>query len=466
MGLRKKAGRILKILKNIRRYGLHDTWKLHKQRDHERKHLVEEQRKFIEKESDIRKTHKEEYDKLLKALGDKTGKAFNVYRHELHDRVVKEELPEIYNEAAKAPVEEKIVIMDKGHCPGASSAYIGKVLEAQGKYKVVYMGLSIRRVTEIKFWESVKDFVREAATAKAIFISTANDYLSFIDLRPETKLIQLWHAVGMFKKVGYSTLESKAFGPNAKYREEFNQYRNYSYVTIAAPEQAWIFEHAMHISRDSGILAPVGISRTDQFYDPEYKQRSLDMLHEECPKTKGKKIIVYAPTFRGTVNDAKAPDVLDIRKMAETLSDEYVLLIKHHDVCKGDRKPLPKDLEDDFVYDMNDIGKRRVGIERLLAIADVCITDYSSVAFEYSLMEKPIIFFAYDLEDYIDERGMYFKYDDITPGPICKTTDQIIDYVKALPGSFDKQEVIDFKNKYVNMCDGHATERTIALIEK
>ena len=81
-------------------------------------------------------------------------------------------------------------------------------------------------------------------------------------------------------------------------------------------------------------------------------------------------------------------------------------------------------------------------------------------------MEKPIIFFAYDLEDYIDERGMYFNYDEITPGPVCKTTDEIIDYIKALPESFDRQEVIDFKNKYVNMCDGHATERTIALIEK
>ena len=68
-------------------------------------------------------------------------------------------------------------------------------------------------------------------------------------------------------------------------------------------------------------------------------------------------------------------------------------------------------------------AKKGVGIERLLDIADVCITDYSSIAFEYSIMEKPIIFFAYDLEDYIDERGMYFNYDEITPGPVCKTTD-------------------------------------------
>ena len=83
--------------------------------------------------------------------------------------------------------------------------------------------------------------------------------------------------------------------------------------------------------------------------------------------------------------------------MAEALSDEYVLLIKHHDVCKDNRKPLPEKWNESFVYDMN--AKKGVGIERLLDIADVCITDYSSIAFEYSIMEKPIIFFAYDLEE-------------------------------------------------------------------
>ena len=449
------------ILKNIGKYGIAGTWKLFQQRDSERKHIAEVQRKLIEKESDLVETHKEEYDEYVKKLEDPKG--FKQYLREMHDRVIKEDLPKIYEEAAKAPVEEKVVIMEKGHCPTPSSFHIGKVLEAQGKYKVVYIGLSIRRTTYIKYWESVREFIREAATAKAILISTANDFLSHIDLRPETKLIQLWHGVGMFKKVGYSTLDSKAFGPNAKYREEFNQYKNYSYVTIAAPEQAWLFEDAMHISRDSGILAPVGISRTDQFYDPDYKQESLERLYDICPGAKGKKIIVYAPTFRGTVNNAKAPDELDIDAMAEAFSDEYVLLIKHHDVCKDNRKPLPEKWNESFVYDMN--AKKGVGIERLLDIADVCITDYSSIAFEYSIMEKPIIFFAYDLEDYIDERGMYFNYDEITPGPVCKTTGEIIDYIKALPGSFDKQEVIDFKNKYVNMCDGHATERTIALIE-
>lgn len=450
------------IIKNIRKYGIADTWKLFRQRDSERKHLVEVHTRLIEKESDLRETHKEEYDEYIRKLKDP--KEFKQYLREMHDRVVKEELPAIYYEAAKAPVENKIVFMDKGHCPTPSGYHLGKVLEAQGKYEVKYIGLSIRRTTYIKYWESVREFIREAATAKAIFISTANDFFSFIDMRPETKLIQLWHGVGMFKKVGYSTIESKGFGPNAKYREEFDQYKNYSYVTIASESQAWQFEDAMHISRDSGILAPVGISRTDLFYDPDYKQESLDRLYEVCPKARGRKIIVYAPTFRGTVNNAKAPDVLDIRKMAEALSDEYVLLIKHHDVCKEDRKPLPEDLEDDFVYDMN--AKKGVGIERLLAIADICMSDYSSVAFEYAIMEKPIIFFAYDLEDYIDERGMYFTYDEITPGPVCKTTDEVIDYIKALPGSFNKQEVIDFKNKYIDMCDGHATERTIALIEK
>ena len=112
------------------------------------------------------------------------------------------------------------------------------------------------------------------------------------------------------------------------------------------------------------------------------------------------------------------------------------------------------------------MGKKKIlGIERLLAIADICITDYSSIAFEFAIMEKPLIFYAYDIDDYIDKRGMYYDYEEITPGPVYKTNEEMVNYISDIKNLFDKQIVIDFKEKYVKNCDGHATERTIALIE-
>lgn len=453
------------ILKNIKKYGPSGTWKLYQQRSADRKHIAEQQRRFLEQEKDQLDTDSPEYREYVRMIG--RPKEFKEYLRTMHDRVVRDELPPIYEEAAKAPVEDKIIVMERGYAPSPSSAHIAEVLEKQGKYRIVYMSMEIREVTYLKYYQNVKEFIREAATAKAILISTANDYFSHIEVRPETKIIQLWHGVGTFKKIGYSTLTSNRFGPGQQYREEFNQYRNYSYVTIASEGLAWIFEDAMHISRESGILAPVGISRTDLFFDEEYKKEAEKQLNELCPGINGRKIILYSPTFRGTVNNAMAPDQLDVDALGEALSDKYVLLIKHHGLCENRRKPIPEKWAGNFAYDMN-VVEDQISIEKLLLLADVCITDYSSLAFEYSILERPIVFFAYDLDDFLDERGMYMDYDELTPGPVCRTNEEMIEYIRNLPESFAgkyEKEIKDFRMKYVDKCDGHATERTIALIE-
>lgn len=149
--------------------------------------------------------------------------------------------------------------------------------------------------------------------------------------------------------------------------------------------------------------------------------------------------------------------------MAETLSEEYVLLIKHHGLSH-DIPPIPEDIEGKFAFDMN--SNKVLDIDELLMIADICITDYSSVAFEFAIMERPIIFFTYDLEEYIKERGLYFDFEKDAPGPLCRDTESIIDYINNLDKSFDRDKLLAFKKQYVSACDGHATERTIALIEE
>ena len=105
-----------------------------------------------------------------------------------------------------------------------------------------------------------------------------------------------------------------------------------------------------------------------------------------------------------------------------------------------------------------------MSIEDLLCVSDVCISDYSSLVFEYSLFEKPMIFFAYDLDNYYDWRGFYYDYKDFVPGPIHTTCEEMIDYIKNLDTQFDKNKVIEFKNKFMSACDGHATERIMKLV--
>ena len=397
---------------------------------------------------------------FLKANHNKTYKKYNKL---VRSTCVKKDLPEIYAKEAVKPVENKVIFMENGDSPSPAGYQLSKGIMAQGKYEVVYRGMHVRKVSDVEYYHNAREFVKDLATAKAVFLSTANDLLSQFDLRPETKVIQLWHGVGMFKKVGFSTVNNKNFGKSAKNREEYDQYRNYTYVTVAGEEQIWTFEDAFRIPRETGLYKTIGIARTDVFFRPEYYKEQMDMLLEAFPQIAGKKLILYAPTFRGKVTKAKAPDQLDIRRMAEALSDEYVLLIKHHGVCKQ-LPPIPEDLKNVFAFDMN--TNKVLTIEGLLVVADVLITDYSSVAFEFAIRERPMIFFAYDYDDYMDKRGMYYDYEDITPGPICNTTEEITDYISNLNERFDIDEVKAFRQKYVGACDGHAIERTIALLEE
>jgi hypothetical protein len=157
-----------------------------------------------------------------------------------------------------------------------------------------------------------------------------------------------------------------------------------------------------------------------------------------------------------------SPDELDIEKFADALSDDYILIYKHHQTAKNLPK-IPEKYRDKFAYDMT--KGRGLDINELMTVSDICITDYSSVAFEFSLFERPLLFFVFDLEEYIDDRGLYYDFNEVTPGPLCKTTEDMIDYIKNIDERFNKQEVIDFKNKFMCSCDGHSTERILDYLQ-
>lgn len=135
------------------------------------------------------------------------------------------------------------------------------------------------------------------------------------------------------------------------------------------------------------------------------------------------------------------------------------MIFKHHPLVKNVPQ-IPEELNGTFAID----ATKTMTIEDLLCVSDICISDYSSLVFEYSLFERPMLFFAYDLDEYFDWRGFYYDYNELTPGPVCKTNDEMIDYISHLDERFDKQKVIDFKEKFMRSCDGHATDRILHMV--
>ena len=309
-------------------------------------------------------------------------------------------------------------------------------------------------------WGYIKRCLRmleDISDAHYVFLNDACNVTSCIPLRKGTKIYQLWHACGAFKKFGMSTAEL-IFGDNRKSLEKYPNYGNLSYVTVSSPEVIWAYEEAMNLKDTKTQVVATGVSRTDVFYDQHFIEQSKVAVYSVCPAAENKKIILYAPTFRGRVAKAESPDCLDIPAMKRALGDEYVLLIKHHPFVK--QPPVvPEDCAD-FAMDVT----KSLEIDQLLCASDVCVSDYSSLIFEYSLFERPMIFFAYDLDDYFDWRGFYYNYDELTPGPVVQETEEIIDYIRHLDARFDQAQVHAFKEKFMSSCDGHATDRIMALV--
>ena len=91
-----------------------------------------------------------------------------------------------------------------------------------------------------------------------------------------------------------------------------------------------------------------------------------------------------------------------------------------------------------------------------MCAADILVSDYSSLVFEYSILHRPMIFFAYDLEEYDNSRSYYYDYKTFVPGPIAKTDDEVISYI--LKGT-DMSKVKAFREKFMSACDGNSTKR-------
>ena len=142
--------------------------------------------------------------------------------------------------------------------------------------------------------------------------------------------------------------------------------------------------------------------------------------------------------------------------MKEALGGEYVLLVKQHPIVKM-RPPIPEGAKG-FAFDVSD----SCTIEDLICVCDICISDYSSLIYEYSLMDRPMVFFAYDLEEYGDWRGFYYDYEELTPGPVVRTTGEVISWIRE--EKFDMEQVRAFRKRFMSACDGHATERLLKAI--
>nr|WP_217586474.1 CDP-glycerol glycerophosphotransferase family protein [Lentibacillus saliphilus] len=179
-----------------------------------------------------------------------------------------------------------------------------------------------------------------------------------------------------------------------------------------------------------------------------------------------KKIIFYAPTWRDNQFYSKGKYKfelqMDLDLLKKELGTEYIVVLRLHYLVA---ETLDLKAFQGFVYDFSS----HEDIRDLYLISDILITDYSSVFFDYANLKRPIIFFVYDIEDYRDQiRGFYFNLEERAPGPLVKTTKEIIDEIKNINkyGYILTQEIEDFYNTFCYLEDGKATKRVVDALFK
>lgn len=305
-------------------------------------------------------------------------------------------------------------------------------------------------------------FQKYYARAKVTFLDEY--YLPAYANKPRkgSRLVQLWHGCGAFKKFSYSVKDTE-WGLQSDLFEKYKVHKSYTDITVSSPYIIPQWTEAFNA--DEGVIKPYGTPRTDIFFDESFVNGCRDELSEKYPVLKDKKVILWAPTLRGNdVQSSYTEKAIDFLKLKKELGTDYVLLIKLHPRIADAMQFTDEEKEElkDFVVDIS----KDISINTALSSADICITDYSSLVFEYSLLDRPMIFYAYDLDDYKDGRNFYYEYEDFVPGPIVKTNDELIEAIKEADNNFNGETVRQFKEKFMSCCDGHSTERIFNKIIK
>ncbi len=291
------------------------------------------------------------------------------------------------------------------------------------------------------------DYLKKVAYADIILMDDHSPTFDWLTLDTGTKIIQLWHAGAGFKSSGYSRWGHLGCP------SPWSCHRQYSYGIAGSRKIAHFFSEVwgMNTSR----VLPTGMPRLDEYLDEDHRKKTVEHLYKKFPAAKGKKVILFAPTYRGTDrSNAFYPyDMIDFDRFAQVCGDEYIVFFKMHPwVSAG--TPIPDKYKNIFF----DVGSYP-NINNLFYITDLLITDYSSSIFEYSLMRKPMLFFAFDEVQYSLSRGFHRPYRESAPGKVCAKFSELMDAIEKK--DFEYEKVEEYVSSSFDYIDTHSSDRVI-----
>lgn len=309
-------------------------------------------------------------------------------------------------------------------------------------YEVVDCFFDLKKLSALEGMRQMISFM--SLYAQASFVILQDNFLpvSSCRKRRKTTVIQLWHGCGAFKRFGYDAQD------DIPRFYKGNVYRNYDLVTVSSPYCRPFFTSAMRIRHPKTVRA-FGSSYTDCYYDAAYAECMRNKFEQYYGSHDRKKVIVWAPTFRGNAGQQEKGTCYGetfIDQLAE--NPDYLVIKSLHP------------------HMQKETTKQPLTTGELLFSADILITDYSSVLFEYLLLNKPLVFFAPDLPVYKKERGWYLQYEDL-PGEIVTEGESLDATIRDIlrEDTYETKRTL-FRKRYMSRCDGNATQRICEYIHR
>lgn len=330
--------------------------------------------------------------------------------------------------------------------------YIDERMKERGldkDYKITY---SLRNaVGSHKSALSWAELITKIAKQDYIFVDDYVPVFGFLNLTDRTKLIQVWHAGEGFKAVGYCR-----FGKAGTPFPVGSCHKQYDYAITGSERLVHVYSEVFGLPEENFL--PVGMARLDGFLDPDKIDAFRREFYAEYPQFEGKKIILFAPTFRGSGQKVAfyEYDKLDMKRIYDFCGDEYVWVFKMHPFVT-DKPPIPKEYSD-RIFDLSSYEN----INDLYYVTEIMITDYSSAYFEFALMEKPVLFYTYDRECYELTRGVHKSVKDDAPGKVCDSFDELIEALRNKDYDYEKTEAFRVAN--FSNYDGQAADKIIDTI--
>lgn len=257
--------------------------------------------------------------------------------------------------------------------------------------------------------------------------------------KEELVIVQIWHALGAVKKFGHQSLNTEE-GRSERMAKILNMHKNYTFVTCASVVTKKVYEEAFGTPAESVVTD--GMPRIDNLMKSGGAARAR-IRKKYANELEGKVNLLYVPTFR-------TGRKIDIAPLCKEIDfSKYNLFVKLHpadaEKCDEKRAIFPKESTLD-----------------IMRTVDYVITDYSAVCFEAALLEKPLFFYVFDIDEYDERRGRNIDLFEEMPKATFVDFADVMKVIKE--NKYDHSALISFKNKYIETADTNNCKRIVDRI--